>query len=179
MTDNYLGEIRAFSFNYAPNGWHLCDGAILNIQQNAALFSLIGAAFGGDGKTTFALPDLRGRCMINEGLSPEGTAYLRGNNGGKEAVNLVTAEMPLHTHDMHVENAKGNAGINTNILSIPQVATIPDLQINAYNSDASQNTVLNPDTVSTAGGGAGHNNMQPYLTVNFCIATQGYFPPRP
>jgi microcystin-dependent protein len=178
MTDNYLGEIRAFSFGFTPDGWHTCDGSVIPIQQNVALFALLGIAFGGDGKYTFGLPDLRGRTMIDSGQSKAGTIYNRGETGGKETVGLTLTQMPPHIHAMHVENAVGNAPISTNILAIPK-ATQGGIQINTYNLDATQNTTLNPNTVGAAGGGGSHNNMQPFLAMNLCIATRGLFPPRP
>jgi microcystin-dependent protein len=179
MTDNYLGEIRVFGFNYAPEGWHLCDGSLLTIQQNQALYALIGIAFGGDGKTTFAVPDLRGRTMIDSGQKPGGTAYLRGAKGGSETVTLVLEQTPPHIHEMEVDNTAGTVGIPANILAIPTTST--GVQLNAYREFATTNTktTLNPATVEPAGSNAGHNNMQPFLTVNFCIATTGFFPPRP
>ena len=177
MTDNYLGEIRAFSFGFAPKGWQLCDGSLLPIQPNIALFSLLGIAFGGDGKNTFGVPDLRGRTMIDTGLNKAGTTYTRGETGGVETVGLTLSQMPPHIHTMHVENAVGNKPIPTNILAIPQ-ATQGGVQINTYNQDATQSTILNPNTVGAAGGGS-HNNLQPFLAVNLCIATTGLWPPRP
>ncbi len=181
MTDNYLGEIRVFGFDYAPQGWHLCDGSLLSIQQNSALYALIGIAFGGDGVKTFALPDLRGRTMIDSGQKPGGTAYLRGANGGSETVALALEQTQPHNHNMTVDNSLGAANMPANILAIPKEAKTPSEQINTYREFASTNTktTLNPATLDTAGSNAGHNNMQPFLTVNFCIATMGYFPPRP
>jgi len=179
MTDNYLGEIRAFSFTYAPQGWHVCDGSVLNIQQNNALFSLIGNVFGGDGVKTFALPDLRGRTMFNMGQKGN-FVYHRGSKGGQETTGLTSSQIPLHTHDMEVENAVGNVGLPTNILAIPQAAPAQgSAKINTYNTDVSQNTTLNPAVIGNTGSGQAHNNMQPFQTVNFCIATQGFYPPRP
>ncbi len=179
LTDNYLGEIRLFSFEYAPEGWHICDGSILNIQQNVALFSLIGNAFGGDGKTTFALPDLRGRAPFGAGVKAPFT-YQRGQKGGAEAVALSSTEMPFHNHLMEVENTIGNVPNSTNYLAIPQTKPAQgSIPVNAYNPDVTSNTILNPDTISVSGSGQAHNNLQPFQTVNFCIATQGYYPPRP
>lgn len=178
MTDNYLGEIRAFSFGFAPDGWHACDGSVIPIRENTALFALLGVAFGGDGKNTFGLPDLRGRTMIDTGQKPGASAYTRGETGGRETVALTLTQMPPHIHAMHVENAVGNAAITSNILAIPQ-ATQGGVQISTYNQDATQNTTLNPNTVGAAGGGGSHNNLQPFLTLNFCIATKGIWPPRP
>jgi len=176
MTENYLGEIRAFSFAYAPEGWHICDGSTLNIQQNSALFSLIGNVFGGDGVKTFALPDLRGRTMFSMGQKGA-FVYQRGSKGGQETVALTASQMAPHNHAMSVDDVPGKVPLPGNILAIP--TTSGGVQINAYNPDVSTNTTLNPGTIDYAGEGQGHNNIQPFQTVNLCIATQGYYPPRP
>lgn len=178
MTDNYLGEIRLFGFDYAPQGWHLCDGTQLNIQQNMALYSLIGLTYGGDGKTTFALPDLRGRTPIDMGQSSWGTMYQLGKAEGQEAVSLNTQEMPKHSHAMLADNSAGNKGVPTgNLLAIP---TAKDgSQISVYNTASTTVAPLNPATIENTGGSAAHGNMQPFLSVNFCIALTGFYPPRP
>jgi len=177
MTDNYLGEIRLFGFGFAPQGWHLCDGSILNIQQNTALYSLIGFSYGGDGRTTFALPDLSGRTAIDMGQSNASSAYYKlGQAKGKEGVTLVTQEMPKHNHLMLVDNNSGSKGIVGNILAIP---TKGDVQVNIYNPSNTTVAPLSPATVDNKGGGGAHNNMQPFLAVNYCIATMGIYPQRP
>ena len=177
MTDNYLGEIRLFGFDFAPKDWHLCDGSILNIRQYTALFSLIGITYGGDGINTFALPDLRGRTAIDMGQNNVNSAYYKlGQARGKEGVTLVTQEMPKHNHSMMVDNNSGSKGIVGNILAIP---TKGDVQVNIYNPSNTTVAPLSSDTVDNKGGGGAHNNMQPFLAVNYCIATVGIYPPRP
>lgn len=174
--DNYLGEIRTFAFGIVPRGWHLCDGTLLNIQQNAALYSLIGPTFGGDGRATFALPDLRGRTIVASDYTPN---YVQGTSGGSESVKL-TNDQTNHTHYMQVENAPGNTPIPTNILAIPDVAAIQSEVINIYSMPISTPSVsLNAETIAVQGNGGGHNNMQPFLVLNYCIAISGVYPPRP
>lgn len=176
--DNYLGEIRTFAFGIVPRGWHLCDGTLLNMQQNMALYSLIGTTFGGDGKTTFALPDLRGRAIVASNIIPN-SDYKQGKAGGSESVALTNAQTN-HIHYMHVENAPGNTPIPTNILAIPDVAAIQSEVINIYSMPVSTPSVsLNAETIAMQGSSAGHNNMQPFLVLNYCIATSGVYPPRP
>ncbi len=174
--DNYLGEIRTFAFGIIPNGWHLCDGTLLNMQQNIALYSLIGTTFGGDGRTTFALPDLRGRAIVASNYT---STYNQGKAGGNESVALTNAQTN-HIHYMHVENAPGDTVIPTNILAIPDVAAIQSEIINIYSVPASApNVSLNVETIAMQGSSAGHNNMQPFLVLSYCIATSGVYPPRP
>lgn len=173
MAEPYLGEIRAFAFNFAPDGWASCDGQSMNIQQNVALFALIGTRFGGDGKTTFLLPDLRGRtplCMggATTGLTPRAV----GNAGGSENVTLTINQMGAHTHPFSAVNTMGD--------KIPPIGRFYAQTADGtflYAPPASQ-VALAPNAISTNGGGGGHNNMQPFLTLRFCIALRGYFPPR-
>lgn len=177
MTENYLGEIRLFSFGFAPKDWHLCDGTLLNIRENTALFALIGVAYGGDGITTFALPDLRGRTAIDMGQKTSSSGnYRLGQAKGHEGITLVAQEMPKHNHLMQVDNSNGNKGILGNILAIPNKDNVT---VNIYNDNNTPVAPLNPNTIGADGGNADHDNMQPFLTVNFCIATTGAFPPRP
>lgn len=174
--DNYLGEIRTFAFGITPSGWHLCDGTQLTIRGNEALYSLIGKTFGGDGITTFALPDLRGRTIVASDYTPN---YVQGKSGGSESVKLTNAQTN-HIHYMHVENAPGNTVIPTNILAIPDVAAIQSEVMNIYSIPASTpNVLLNAETIAMQGSSAGHNNMQPFLVLSYCIATSGLYPPRP
>ncbi len=177
MADFYLGEIRMFACNYAPPGWHICDGSLLNMQQNAALYALLGTLYGGDGKTTFALPDLRGRTMA--GLLPTNPSFQKvGTAGGSETETLSPAEMPPHTHTFGVKNAPATGTLAGEILANPVGAAPTNTQVDIYNASAATTTTLNPATISTVGGNVPHNNMQPYTTVNFCIAVQGLFPSR-
>ena len=176
MTENYLGEIRTFGFNYAPKGWHLCDGTILNIVDNTALFSLISNAFGGDGLKTFALPDLRGRCILHPDPRVQDKT---GDKGGTETVVLTALQVPMHSHGMHVEAAKGNTIIPTNILAEPDVKAESSEIITIYESESQGSVYLNPGTIGNTGEGAGHSNMQPFLVTNYCIAMTGLYPSRP
>jgi microcystin-dependent protein len=158
----FLSEIRMFSFVYAPRGWALCNGQLLPINQNQALFSLLGTTFGGDGRVNFALPDLRGRVPVHEG-----PGYTLGQAAGEQAHTLSQAEMPTHTHLLSGTPSAGDTPIPTgNYLAAAnnQYAAPSDL------------TTMNPSSVSDVGGSQAHLNMQPYLTLNFCIALQGIFP---
>lgn len=175
--DNYLGEIRAFAFGVIPEGWHLCDGALLPMQQNIALYSLIGTAFGGDGKTNFAIPDLRGRAIVSPNYKSSDSIV--GAKNGVETVAL-TNQQTNHVHYMQVEAALGNTTIPTNLLAIPDVSSLPSEIINIYaDPKASPTVFLNPETVQVLGSNLPHNNMQPFLVVNYCIATSGIYPQRP
>ena len=178
MTDNYLGEIRVFASDFAPEGWALCDGSLLPLNQYAALYSLLGTKFGGNGTTNFALPDLRGRVPIGTGVRGTSPAYTYtiGNNGGSETVALQTAAMPAHSHVFGVKNALGSVALAGAILAIPNA---PSTQVNIYNTSAGSTTTLNPGTIENTGTGAPHNNMQPFQTINFCIAILGLYPQRP
>lgn len=165
MSQPFLGEIRLASFSIAPRGWALCNGQILPISQNQALFSLLGTQYGGDGRTTFALPDLRGRVPVHAG---DGVTI--GQRGGSEAVTLTTAQIPGHTHDLVVSS---------------QRASLDDPAGAYWAADASQSryaaaadTTMAGGLVGTAGGSQAHENRQPSLVVNFIIALQGIFPPR-
>lgn len=175
MTDPFIGEIRINAFDYAPNGWASCNGQTLPIQQNAALFSLIGAYFGAD-KTTFNLPDLRGRTPLgffSNSITLNGLSqYAMGTRGGTETVTLTTAQFPAHTHQLTANTAAGNS-VN------PTGCTYAQTSENIYAPATPNNmAALNNTTLSSAGGNAPHTNMQPYLVLNFCIALLGYYPPR-
>lgn len=178
MTDNYLGEIRLFSFKNAPKDWQICDGTLLNIRDYQALYALIGTTYGGDGRTTFAVPDLRGRTMVSvsQPQPPEqNDIYVLGDKKGAETVTLSLDQTPVHYHLMAADDVPGNKGLPGNVLAIPTLANVP---INAYNLSDTTSAILNSETIGTTGGDK-HNNMQPFLTVNFCIALSGIFPPRP
>ncbi len=167
MGDYYLGEIRAFPYGIIPRGWHLCDGALLNTSQNQALFALIGYNYGGSG-TQFALPDLRGRTMI--GFSRIDPDFSLAKSMGSETVTLALQNLPTHTHYMEVANANGNAGISTNRLAIPKSKAPAEITANIYTTDKSSLTYLNASTLDTSGGNQPHENMQPFLVMNYCIA---------
>jgi len=163
MAEPFLSEIRIMSFVFPPKGWALCNGQLLPINQNQALFSLLGTTFGGDGRVNFALPDLRGRAPIHVG-----SGHTLGERGGEQAHTLSIAELPTHTHVASGTNVQADSTDPAN--NLPARATT---QI--YNS-LQQLTTLNPATVTNVGGSQAHLNMQPFLTLSFCIALQGIFP---
>lgn len=178
MSDPFLGEIKMLSFSWAPKGWAFCDGTIMQINQNQALFVLLGNSFGGDAKTTFALPDMRGRtpvCITTTATSP---AYSRGNSGGLEAVTLTANEVPPHTHTVNAYIPNGSIALPTGnaIASLVTASTTPTttnfssyLPASTWTSDAQ----LNAASVTISGGNQPHNNMQPFTVLNFCICTSG------
>jgi microcystin-dependent protein len=181
MSDPFLAEIRIFPLNFPPKGWQFCNGQILPISQFAALFSLLGTNFGGDGKTTFQLPNLQGCCVIDAGQGPGLTQYVVGETGGSASVTLTAQELPIHPHDFMVKASSDatTASAGGNVYEKPnfnaQGSTGP---IFAYTQTAPGTTRLNPNAITASGSSAPHNNMMPYLTLNFCIAMQGIFPPR-
>lgn len=166
MAEPFVSEIRIMSFGYAPPGWALCNGQLLSVNQNQALFSLLGTNWGGDGRTMFALPDLRGRTPIHVG----GTHAL-AERGGEQAHTLSIAELPQHTHILSASTQAANAAPPTPIADI----LCSSAPAQAY-GPPSQLTAMNPTTVTTVGGSQPHENMQPFLTLSFCIALQGIFP---
>jgi len=176
--DAFIGEIRMFGGNFAPRGWALCNGQLLPISQYSALFSLLGTTYGGDGRTNFALPDLRGRVPIHAGQGPGLSSRQLGQRGGVETVTLTTQQMPAHTHTANVvqaaDSSVGTSDKPGNMLPARNAASTPQY-------GATANTTLNGTTVTVENSGAGqaHENMQPYVTVNYIIATEGIFPSRP
>lgn len=162
MAEPFISEIRIFSFTFPPKGWALCNGQLLPINQNQALFSLLGTTFGGDGRVNFALPDFRGRIPIHVGAG-----HTLGERAGEEAHTLSVFELPSHTHQVAASSQSGNTPIPTNGL----VASYN----NGYASPGDM-VPLNAQTVRNNGGSQAHLNMQPFLTLNFCIALQGIFP---
>jgi microcystin-dependent protein len=174
MADPFLGEIRAFGFNWPATGWALCDGSILQINQHAALASLLGNTFGGDGRTTFALPDLRGRTPMH--ANPQ-QGLMQGNAGGLEQVTLTTAQIPAHAHTV---TASGATAERSSLAATPPSYLGATAGGSSYAPAAGATlTSLDPSTVKAAGGNAPHQNMQPSLVINFCIATTGIYPTRP
>ena len=163
MAEPFLSEIRIMSFNFAPKGWAMCNGQLLPINQNQALFSLLGTTFGGDGRVNFALPDQRGRTPIHVG-----DGHTLGEKGGEQAHTLSIAELPTHVHPMNANSGVGNA---TN----PNGAVLTKAPANTYGPPTNL-TTLNPATSLNTGGSQAHLNMQPFLTLTFCIALQGIFP---
>ena len=172
--DPFIAEIRIFPFAFAPRGWALCNGQLLPISQNTALFSLIGVYYGGNGTTNFALPNLQGSSAMHWGQSPGGSPYDLGQKGGEQYVSLNDAQMPSHTHTMQASSRP--ADLNGPGPSNALARSTPNL---IYKQPAgAATTQLAPGTVTVAGNGQPHNNMQPYLTLNFCIALQGIYPQR-
>jgi len=169
--DPYIGQIMMVGFNFAPRGWALCNGQLLSIAQNTALFSLLGTYYGGDGRTTFGLPDLRGRMPIHQGQGSGLTNRTIGQPGGEETVSLSSTQMPQHTHLVAAQSGPGNSTNPTN--NYPAASSARD---NIYSNTA--NTTMNAQMDAPSGGGQPHDNMSPYLTINFIIATEGIFPPR-
>lgn len=165
MSEPFLAEIRMVGFNFAPRGWAFCDGQILPINQNQSLYSLLGTTYGGDGRTSFALPDLRGRTPIHrDGNQPE------GHQGGSETVTLTVAEIPNHSHTPHFRNEDGDSDEPGNSVMLGKAGE------DIYATFAAANAVnMHADSLTHNGGGQGHDNMQPYLAVNFCIALRGLF----
>jgi microcystin-dependent protein len=164
MAEPFLSEIRIMSFVFAPKGWALCNGQLLPINQNQALFSLLGTTFGGDGRVNFALPDVRGRTPIHVG-----SGHTLGERGGEQAHTLSIAELPTHTHVAKASSLTGNAFIPTsNLLAAVSGVT-------AYGAAANL-AAMSASSVSNTGGSQAHLNMEPFLTLSFCIALQGIFP---
>jgi microcystin-dependent protein len=167
--DPFVAEIRIFPFNFAPRGWAFCNGQLIPISQNTALFSLVGTMYGGDGRSTFALPNFQGRTPIGQGQGPGLSNRSIGETGGSESVTLLQSEMPNHTHTMS-QSLRPADSLNPQAQGL---GTGNNVYAPSANLSAMSQTSLSP-----AGGGMPHNNMQPYLALNFCIAMQGVFPPR-
>ena len=171
MADPFVAEIRIFPFNFAPKGWAWCDGQLLPLSQNTALFSLLGTTYGGDGKSNFALPDLQGRAPMHPGQGPGLSLHDLGETGGSETVSLLESEIPGHSHAVSVSQADAT----TRIVAGQLPAT--GIGVSMYGTFANNGQLLT-NVVAPAGGDQPHNNMQPYLTFYFNIALQGVFPPR-
>lgn len=169
MSTPYIGEIRMFGGNFAPQGWAFCDGQLLAISENDALFSLIGTTYGGDGETTFGLPDLRGRLPVHQGTGPDGTSYTTGQVAGVETVTLTSQQIPAHRHPLVVDGDLGNqSSAKDHVLARSNTVDAyvnrpPDLQLSAQ-------------AVSSTGGNQPHENVQPYLCISFIISLFGIFP---
>lgn len=172
MSEPFLAEVRIVGFNFAPRGWAFCDGQILPINQNQSLYSLLGTTYGGDGRTSFGLPDMRGRAPMHVGAS-NGTDHREGQKSGEETHTLSAAEMPQHDHSLHGTNNTANAISPSGAMP----AQMPTPVGNLYRQDT-VNTTMASQSILNVGGGQAHNNMQPYLAINFCIALQGLFPSR-
>jgi microcystin-dependent protein len=174
MPEPFLSEIRIMSFNYAPRGWAFCNGQLLPISQNTALFSLLGTTYGGDGKSTFALPNLQGSVPLHRGQGPGLSARFLGESGGSETVTLLASEIPAHTHGLLASPDPADLGSPSPARSLARSQP----SIYKQPAGAAPPQPMAPEAVSPAGGSAPHNNLMPYLTLNICIALQGTFPPR-
>lgn len=180
MTTPYLGEIRLFAGNFQPRGWAFCDGRLLSIAQDSALFSLLGTIYGGDGQSTFGLPDLRGRVPLNQGQGPGLSSYTIGQAAGTQTVTLQTSQMPAHSHALVATTATGSvttpgpsvmlatpveAGVSTSLYVVPGTSTVNQAPMAAQ-------------SITAAGGSQPHENMMPYQSINYIIALEGIFPSR-
>ena len=174
MADPFVAEIRIFGFNFAPRGWATCDGQLLPLSQNTALFSLLGTTYGGDGKSTFALPDMAGNVPMHWGQSTTGSIYDLGQTSGSANVTLLQTEIPQHNHALQVA---GDIGDQNSPLTTRSLTTSNNGAIYAADTQPLSNMAF--QSLSTYGGSLPHNNLQPYLTLMFCIALQGVFPARP
>ena len=171
--DPFVAEIRIFPFNFAPKGWAFCDGQILPLSQNTALFSLLGTTYGGDGRSNFALPNLQGSAPMHPGQGPGLSLHDLGETGGSETVTLLQSEIPAHTHAQMAQGGTGTKSTPANNSFARVSAATP------YFPPAGAPLVsMSGQVIATAGGDQPHNNMMPYLTLSFCIALQGVFPPR-
>ncbi|MDB4917270.1 MAG: Tail Collar protein [Gemmatimonadetes bacterium] len=175
MSDPFVAEIRIFPFNFPPTGWAFCDGQLMPISQNTALFSLLGTVYGGDGKSTFALPDLQGSLPMQPGQGQGLSLRDLGETSGVETITLLDSEIPLHTHTVNTMSDPGTFQVGA-----PNRVVARSANANAYQANTTANlSAMAFQTLALAGGGLAHNNLQPYLTLSFCIALQGIFPPRP
>lgn len=174
MSSPFVAEIRIFACSFAPKGWATCDGQLLPLSQNTALFSLLGTFYGGDGKSTFALPNFQGSTALNQGQGAGLSDRFLGESGGEQFVTLLQTEMPVHNHNFAVSTENGAQGTLTN-----QVVLGKSIGGTLYQTNTSANLVqMNVQALAVTGGSLPHNNMSPYLTLLYCIALQGVFPPR-
>ena len=172
MSQPYIGEIRLFAGNFAPAGWMFCNGQQLPISENEVLFQLIGTTYGGDGESTFNLPNLQSRVPIHQGAGPDGTSYQIGEMAGVESVTLTTQQLPVHNHPLIASKAAGAGTPGNALLGVP---TSTQQGVTTYNANA-PTTALHPATVTPAGGSQPHENCQPFLCVNHIISLFGIFP---
>lgn len=168
MAEPFIGQLMLVPYNFVPRGWAACDGSLLSIAQNSALFSLLGTTYGGNGTTTFALPDLRGRAPVSQGQGPGLQPYTLGETGGAESVTLLAAQMPAHNHLVHAQTGDANDGSPQNALPAGQ---------GSYQTGA-PNATMNSGMIAPAGGSQPHENRPPFLALQWIIALQGIFPSR-
>ncbi len=176
MPDAFVGEIRLFAGTVVPTGWALCNGQLLPISSNTALFSLLGTMYGGDGKSTFALPDLRGMAALQTGQGAGLSDYAQGQIGGAAAVTLSQSQLPSHTHTVPSNNSSGDT--NDPVGNTWAMAHTGKTSYTLYSANTSNPSAMSPQAVSATGGGLPHNNLPPYLVLNYMIALQGIFPTR-
>ncbi len=169
MAEPFVGQLKAFGFTYAPRGWARCDGSLLAISQNDALFSLLGTMYGGDGRTTFGLPDLRGRVSLHTGTGPGLTPRRMGQKGGAEQVTLNVTQLPSHRHTVSGDSSEANSVSPAN--RVPATAASAIYQ-------STPDAPMNANMLGQTGGTRPHNNMEPYLVINWCIALVGIYPSR-
>lgn len=185
--DNYLGEVRLFAGNYAPSGWAFCNGALVSIAQNEALFSLIGVTYGGDGITNFALPDMRMRIGLNQGQLAGGQSYPMGQQAGVQDVTLTTSQIPTHTHAILATTAAATTGVPTNNMLAAtngdnSTITPPYPDVKLYTTlplpsgPTAPNVTMDPNALTITGSSQPHNNMMPYVCINYIIAMFGIYP---
>lgn len=172
--DPFVAEIRIFPFNFAPKGWAFCDGQLLALSQNTALFSLLGTTYGGNGKSNFGLPNLQGNAPMHPGQGPGLSLHDLGETGGSDTVSLLESEMPAHSHTVNCISGRVSGQVTAPAGAL--LAKSGGNPANAYINTGTQQ--MGANMVAPAGGDQPHNNLQPYLTLNFCIALQGVFPPR-
>ena len=179
MADPFIGQIAAFPYDFAPTGWIECQGQLLSIQQYTALFSLLGTSFGGDGTRTFGLPDLQGRVAISQGTMVAGGTYDMGDKGGVETVALAASNLPAHSHALQATTALGATNSPAGAVLATAAKGPPTARDKGeiYNTGTA-NTTLVPASVTPLGGNNPHDNIQPLLTLRYCIAANGMFPPR-
>lgn len=173
MSEPFVGEVRMFAGNFAPRGWAFCDGQLLAVSQNDALFSLLGTIYGGDGRTTFGLPDMRGRLALHAGSGPGLSPRRLGAKGGSENETLTVNQLPSHSHSVHAANTAGSSTNPTG--NFARDAAGSDIYIQALTSTT---TTLHPSAVNNTGGSRSHTNLMPFLCINYIIALFGIYPSR-